>query len=252
MQPSDCQLVDDGGKGVLGSRRRRRARSINPISEDRYPFEDIIQSLSEKKRRKPQLIPTVFKYYMKKGGMRAPVYISGSMTEWQSREMASFHDESTFLAIIDCWPGNFFFKFFVNGRWCHDESQPVLISKDNVVANVLTVKAEDSEVFEALACDSFAAKTRHLPRLGYQSWSQVIPLGEEVEHPPFLPPHLSHNLLNDQGVSSSEPVMLPQPPSHVIIQHLYAQSIKDKLLILASTTRYRKKCVTVLFYTPID
>ncbi len=47
-----------------------------------------------------------------------------------------------------------------------------------------------------------------------------------------------------------DPVLLPEP-SHVTLDHLYAQSIRDDMLVLASTARYRKKCVTVVLYRPI-
>ena len=84
------------------------------------------------------MIPTVFKYNVKNGNssmdhVTSTVYISGSMTEWRSREMAALKDECSFLAIIDCWPGKYFYKFWVDGKWCHDESQPVMISKDEVI-----------------------------------------------------------------------------------------------------------------------
>ena len=36
----------------------------------------------------------------------------------------------------------------MDGVWCHDESQPFQVSKEDVKANVMTVKHEDREVFE--------------------------------------------------------------------------------------------------------
>ena len=173
------------------------------------------------------------------------------MNDWRSQEMAAFKDESNFLAIIDCSPGKYFYKFCVDGVWCHDESQPIIISSKEVTANVINVKIEDSEVFEALACDSFATKIHKFPLS--EEWTQSKPSFECNVSPPFLPPHLlSQNVLNKTSLTGSDPVMLPPPSSHVMIQHLYAQSIKDNLLVLSSTTRYKKKCVTVLYYTMIE
>ena len=149
----------------------------------------------------------------------------------------------------------------MDGVWRHDESQEVIISKKNtdVMANVQSVNHEDREVFEALACDSFAAKSRK-PSLYCDEWSQQKPVldcykfpNQREIQPPFLPPHLSQNVLNKSQTSNNvDPIMLERPKSHVMMQHLYAQSIKDNLLVLASTTRYKKKCVTLIYYTPID
>ncbi len=54
-------------------------------------------------------------------------------------------------------------------------------------------------------------------------------------------------LLNKEVSNLGDPVLLPEP-SHVTLDHLYAQSIRDDMLVLASTSRYRKKCVTVILY----
>ena len=45
---------------------------------------------------------------------------------------------------------------------------------------------------------------------------------------------------------------LPNPNSHVVVNHLYAQSIRDELLVMASTSRYKKKSVTVVFYKSLS
>lgn len=58
--------------------------------------------------------------------------------------------------------------------------------------------------------------------------------------PPTLPPHLDKVLLNSQTVSEEDNSVLFEP-NHVTLNHLYACSIKDNVLALATTTRYRKK-----------
>lgn len=47
-----------------------------------------------------------------------------------------------------------------------------------------------------------------------------------------------------------EPTLLPEP-NHVMLNHLYALSIKDGVMVLSATHRYRKKYVTTLLYKPI-
>ena len=83
-------------------------------------------------------------------------------------EMGKCKDEKEFNLILECVPGKYYYKFYVNNDWVVDESQPISsymqrkpsTSKGSKVAkaNVITVKQEDVEVFEALACDSFAIR----------------------------------------------------------------------------------------------
>ena len=118
------------------------------------------------------------------------------MTQWKTLEMGNFFQsifkksvkfidimllyfcvghctgETTFDLVLECTPGKYYYKFFVDNEWVIDESLPstsyfrrhsghaygAFGQQKNVVANVIVVKAEDNEVFEALACDSFSIK----------------------------------------------------------------------------------------------
>ena len=53
------------------------------------------------------------------------VYVAGSMTDWKSVEMARCKGEKDFNLIIECSPGKYFYKFYVNNEWCIDDSQPI-------------------------------------------------------------------------------------------------------------------------------
>ena len=48
----------------------------------------------------------------------------------------------------------------------------------------------------------------------------------------------------------SDPSVLPVP-DHVMLNHLYALSIRDGVMVLASTSRYKQKYVTSVLYTPV-
>ena len=229
------------------------------LSQERRQIDMAISNVMKSKKKPHKSIPTVFRYNLKSSNNKSEsvlnVYVAGTMNEWRSKAMASLADESNFIAIIDCLPGKYYYKFCVDGTWTEDESQPLALSQTQVKANVMTVKPEDREVFEALACDSFA--TKNLPsKYSSDKWSQRKPSYEQLEeaemNPPFLPPHLGQCVLNSSDQTSHDPQMCPEPSSHVTLQHLYAQSIRDNLLVLASTTRYKKKCVTILYYTSIE
>lgn len=66
--------------------------------------------------------------------------------------------------------------------------------------------------------------------------------------PPILPPHLLQVILNQPDKVNA--TILPAP-NHVMLNHLYALSIKDGIMVLSATHRFRKKYVTTLLYKPI-
>lgn len=74
--------------------------------------------------------------------------------------------------------------------------------------------------------------------------------GNQGAGPPILPPHLLQVMLNNPTLTTSDPTFLPQP-NHVMLNHLYALSIKDGVMVLSCTNRYRRKYVTTLLYKPI-
>jgi len=57
-------------------------------------------------------------------------------------------------------------------------------------------------------------------------------------------------ILNAEVPEDSDPSVLPVP-DHVMLNHLYALSIRDGVMVLASTSRYRQKYVTSVLYTPV-
>lgn len=57
-------------------------------------------------------------------------------------------------------------------------------------------------------------------------------------------------ILNKDTPLACEPTLLPAP-NHVMVNHMYALSIKDSVIVMSATHRYRKKCVTTILYRPI-
>lgn len=129
---------------------------------------------------------------------------------------------------------------------------------------MIHVKKSDFEVFEALAMD-LASNTNHHTNnsssfihgsppgiiiiTNQQKMIAVSFIGEysqNIPHhlrakgdggsggnaggsgPPILPPHLLQVILNNPNVSSFDSTLLPQP-NHVMLNHLYALSIKVRL-----------------------
>uniref|UniRef100_A0A1B6ENT1 5'-AMP-activated protein kinase subunit beta-1 n=1 Tax=Cuerna arida TaxID=1464854 RepID=A0A1B6ENT1_9HEMI len=188
------------------------------------------------------VLPTVFKW---EGGGRN-VMISGTFSDWKALPMVKSHGD--FVTIIDLPEGEHQYKFCVDGDWRYD---PGVRTTDNGMGsknNLVTVKRSDFEVFQALAMDSESASERQ-----HREYSQDIPANrpwEKPSGPPILPPHLLQVILNKDTPLSCEPTLLPEP-NHVMLNHLYALSIKDGVMVLSATHRYRKKYVTTLLYKPI-
>ena len=154
--------------------------------------------------------------------------------------------------------------------------------------SILTVRKEDYDVFQALDMDSFVVdksrkryssitddpeETSSDKQHSLQEaneYGQIIPTYSKKKYdtksPPILPPHLVHYMLNKKpvrgqfsgadgrGAASEYPAinyefLLPKP-CHTLLNHLYAMAMKEGVMTLSTTQRYRKKYVTTVFYCP--
>ena len=66
---------------------------------------------------------------------------------------------------------------------------------------------------------------------------------------PALPPQLLDATLNSQPLGL-DPTELPEP-NHVLLNHLYALSVKDNVMVLGTTNRFKTKYVTTVLYKPL-
>nr|XP_027199803.1 5'-AMP-activated protein kinase subunit beta-1-like [Dermatophagoides pteronyssinus] len=209
-----------------------------------------------------QMLPTVFKW----DGGGKDVYITGTFSDWKPVRMVQ--SQGDFVTIIDIPEGVHKYKFLVDGIEKIDKSAKL---DDHQSNNVLNVDKSDFEVFEALAMDLASnnnnsnatnanSTSNALSGSPPGSYSQTIPTfshdsttsgsGGNQSGPPILPPHLLQVILNNPSVNFGEPTLLPQP-NHVMLNHLYALSIKDGVMVLSAIHRYRKKYVTTMLYKPI-
>ncbi|KAK8787403.1 5'-AMP-activated protein kinase subunit beta-1 [Amblyomma americanum] len=194
-------------------------------------------------------LPTVFKW---EGGGK-DVSISGTFTNWKPIPMV--HSHGDFVVILDVPEGDHQYKFMVDGQWVHDHNEPTVDNDMGTKNNLINVKQSDFEVFEALAMDSVGSGsgTQSVSGSPPGDYGQEVPQAkpyEKTSGPPVLPPHLLQVILNKDTPLRCEPTLLPEP-NHVMLNHLYALSIKDGVMVLSATHRYRKKYVTTLLYKPI-
>jgi len=192
-------------------------------------------------------LPTIIKY----SGNGKDVFVCGTFSEWKRIPMVK--SQKDFVALIDLPVGEHQYKFVVDEEWTHDSNLPTCKNDIGSKNNVIHIHKDDFDAFSALDMDSKVTAHRHR-RGGEREFGQEIPSVHSFENkagPPILPPHLLQVILNKDTPLSCEPTLLPEP-NHVMINHLYALSIKDGVMVISSTQRYRKKYVTTLLYKPIE
>lgn len=193
--------------------------------------------------------PTVFRWT----GAGKEVYISGSFNNWTNK-IPLIRSQNNFVAIVDLPEGEHQYKFYVDGLWTHDPTEPVVTNQLGTVNNIIQVKKTDFEVFDALMVDSQKCSDMSdlssSPPGPYHQDAYTPKQEEKFKSPPILPPHLLQVILNKDTGISCDPALLPEP-NHVMLNHLYALSIKDGVMVLSATHRYKKKYVTTLLYKPI-
>lgn len=199
----------------------------NPLTDIAFEDEDI-----------GQIVPTVFKW--EHGGRN--VYITGTFNNWE-RQIPMHRSGNDFSYVHNLKRGKHAFKFIVDDEWRFAPDQPTVADIEGRINNFIDV----SDFAPYTGDDYFFEKSRErkIPESDYR---QNIPdLDEYTKEPPSLPPHLRHIILN-KSTPSTDPLALPNPQA-VSLNHLYCTAIKDGMMVLGATQRYREKYFTVVFYS---
>ncbi|KAM6964787.1 5'-AMP-activated protein kinase subunit beta-1b [Aplochiton taeniatus] len=207
------------------------------------------QDIESDRKNTAQARPTVFRWT----GPAKEIFVSGSFNNWATKIPLN-KSQNNFTAIVDLPEGEHQYKFCVDGHWTLDPTGAVITTKTGTVNNTIQVKNTDFEVFDALMTDSKQCADMSdfssSPPGPYLQEAYVAKSEDKLKSPPILPPHLLQVLLNKDTGVSCDPALLPEP-NHVMLNHLYALSIKDGVMVLSATHRYKKKYVTTLLYKPI-
>jgi 5'-AMP-activated protein kinase regulatory beta subunit len=191
-------------------------------------------------------IPFVFRWEY--GG--SDVQVCGSFTNWKTKIPLnrSFHGD--FSTIIDLPRGVHEYKFFVDGKWIHDPNADATENGMGTHNNIVRVSSDDFKAYHNVDLLSTAKPSLSSSPSG--DYSQTIPSRSSASGlPPHLPQLLQQTILNSDLPSDEDPTLLSEP-NHVILNHLYALSVKDHVLVMACTHRYKEKFVTTLLYRPVS
>jgi len=263
--------TDSSGSSHLSSFDERIAVRNDPslpirIRNQRQMHQQHTQQAAQAEmQNEKKTIPVVFKYPASPKDKEA--LLVGSFTNWKET-ISMVKSDNDFVTILELPEGEHEYKFSIDGRWEYDLNEPSKDDGHNGRNNVVTVRKSDFEVMEALQSDSILSNNQSsnlnkqqsidtdMARSPPGSYEQTWPPTNQKEFPqtdkpPFLPPHLLNIILNKDTSAHYEPALLPEP-NHVMLKHLYALSIRDGVMVLSTTTRYKQKFVTTCFYKPTE
>jgi 5'-AMP-activated protein kinase regulatory beta subunit len=213
-------------------------------------------------------VPTVFRW--EHGGRQ--VYITGTFNGW-SRQIPMHRSGNDFTYIHNLKRGKHAFKFIVDDEWRFAPDQPTVADIEGRINNFIDVTD-----FKAYTGDKEFEKEMTAAEYGYvgeevdkgdttehnsegsdgkankpdkdgEVFSHTMPdLDDYTKEPPPLPPHLRHIILN-KPPQLQDTAALPVP-QHVALNHLYCTAIKDNMMVLGITQRYKTKFVTTVYYSP--
>ena len=242
MGPGENNTGDDGQNIALG------LASISAAEEDS--------------------VPTVFRW--EHGGRN--VYITGTFNGW-TRQIPMHRSGNDFTYIHNLKRGKHAFKFIVDDEWRFAPDQPTVADIEGRINNFIDVTdfkaytgdkefenerhADHCAVFHAQQSyagddstggDSTGDKKGRADPDGEVYGHSMPDLDEYTKEPPPLPPHLRHIILN-KPPQLQDTAALPVP-QHVALNHLYCTAIKDNMMVLGITQRYKTKSCTTVYYSP--
>lgn len=183
-----------------------------------------------------ETISAVFKW---DGGGKS-VYITGTFNNWKMTEMHRSGNDFSYIQNVT--KGAHHYRFIV-------DNQPS-INKDvkhYEDPNRLPTNWIDFSDFSPYTGDeNFFDKSKEQKLPDSEFHNNVPDVDDYTKEPPNLPPHLRHIILNKSS-PNAEQMTLPTP-QHVSLNHLYCTAIKDNMMVLGSTHRYKEKYCTVVFY----
>lgn len=184
------------------------------------------------------IVPTVFKW--EHGGRQ--VYITGTFNNYE-RQIPMHRSGNDFTYIHNLKRGKHAFKFIVDDEWRFAPDQPTIADIEGRINNFIDV----SDFVPYTGDENFFEKSKER-KIGDEEFQQIIPdLDDYTKEPPSLPPHLRHIILN-KPTPTIDPQALPSP-QYVSLNHLYCTAIKDGMMVLGATQRYKEKYFTVVFYS---
>lgn len=240
ISKSPSAKLDPGNADAVGARARAPAEAADAAMSDGDASGSGAEAASSSR-----LIPAVFRW--EHGGTN--VYITGSFNAW-GRRIPMHRSGNDFIHIQSLTAGRHAYKFVVDDEWRFAPDQPTVADPHGYINNFV-----DLTNFEG----NFGVGMKPLNNQDHIKdealYGNFCPDPSDpqwyAKEPPPLPPHLRQIILNTpqgDGTLAAKDMQLPQ---HVTLNHLYCSAIKENLMVLAVSQRYRDKFVTTVFYSPL-
>ena len=75
------------------------------------------------------------------------VQLAGSFTQWKPVEMEKTSDNEKWALKLDLPPGEYEFKFVVDGKWIHDELLPATTNEMGTKNNLIVIHGKHRPFF---------------------------------------------------------------------------------------------------------
>lgn len=189
-------------------------------------------------------IPMVFRW---EGGGH-DVYITGTFNKWKEK-ILMHRSGNDFTYVHGLAKGKHAYKFIVDDEWRFAPDQPTIADTHGNINNYIDLTKFENVFKVPREHENIATRTKVDVTRDDIFGREIPSLDDYSKEPPPLPPHLRHILLNSNSDNGGNAPTLPSP-QHVTINHLYCSAIKDNLMVLGATSRYREKFVTTVHYSP--
>ncbi|KAJ1932470.1 hypothetical protein EC988_009445, partial [Linderina pennispora] len=246
-------LPNQGGLAQMMAARKAApgVAGKSPVPGIARDGEPIVLGADDSEQRKA--VPTLIRWTEPGSN----VYVSGSFIDWQYK-IKLHENDGMHGVVVDLPVGTHCMKFIVDGKWRCSSRFVIAPDDDGNLVNFFKVEdvIEEAEVEKEDNVEGLdpSAMSNSPPGEYGSAIPDLAKLARDASasrrnEPPLLPPHLNQVLLNSSEIRRDDPNVLPVP-NHVVLNHLYACSIKDNVMAVSSTSRYRGKYLTTIYYKP--
>ncbi|KAB5550993.1 5'-AMP-activated protein kinase beta subunit, interation domain-containing protein, partial [Coniochaeta sp. 2T2.1] len=268
--------VDDlSGLDAEGQALARRSSGLSSASDD-IDKEDEIEELRVHRNR--PTVPLTLEW--RQGGNK--VYVTGTIFQWNRKtKMAPIEGQpGCFRVTCNVLPGTHHIRFLVDGQMLTSPDLPTTVDYGNNLVNYIEIAIDETEAGGKDGQQGTSAKPsqptdgqdkprreRHVASLDQFSsqvpkylkdfdeaedtplYNNALAAIQKLPSPPSLPGFLSKPILNAATLIKDDSSVLVHP-NHTTLNHLATSSIKDNVLAVSATTRYKDKYVTTIIYKP--
>ena len=208
------------------------------------------------------------------------IYVTGSMFQWNRKHRLQPQERKPghFSATINMIPGTHHLRFLVDGTMTTSPDLPTTVDLGNNLVNFIDISADDVPRRPATTAATDSSKvapvqekvpeekpkgrptrpaadyTTDVPQYlldfdqeesspAYQHALQAL---DKLPSPPSLPGFLGKPILNNSQIRPEDNSVLIMPPNHTILNHLATSSIRNEMVAVSATTRYKNKVRAVL------